>query len=214
MERRLCVRGRVSSLPIGPAPCVRWPRTAKMAVESGGQNGTAFNAEDAENAEGGECDFCPPTAGKIAECGMNGETAQPSTQRTLRTQRGAGGRKCRMQNAKRTADPASSWRAGTMPWQARRRGKLRNRDGLDAGGDGCGRKCLSPEIGKPKSECVPRNNRALANAIKFYVTGIAGGGNVFGRLAAGLRVLIEERPRKSLSPEPPPPSAHPCAKSR
>jgi len=42
-----------------------------MAVENEGQNGTAFNAEDAENAEGGECDFCPPTAGKIAECGVN-----------------------------------------------------------------------------------------------------------------------------------------------
>ena len=29
------------------------PGTAKMAVESGGRNGTAFNAEDAETAEKG-----------------------------------------------------------------------------------------------------------------------------------------------------------------
>jgi len=36
MEWHLCVRGRASALLIGPAPCVRRPRTAKMAEESGG----------------------------------------------------------------------------------------------------------------------------------------------------------------------------------
>jgi len=52
MERRLCVRERVSALPIGPAPCVRRPQTAKMAGKNGGDGECRMSNKEPQNGEG------------------------------------------------------------------------------------------------------------------------------------------------------------------
>jgi len=111
------------------------------------------------------------------------ETAQPSTQRTLRTQRGVGGRKCRMQNERRTRrrpgapglcrGKQDGGEALDLELPSTRRGKSRTGGRKSEKRKQCG----VPRIpGKSRMPPFPPagRGRSRERGDKFYVTGITG----------------------------------------